>query len=70
MHLRCLAWCAPCVLLVGCVSGPNATEKSVPVGYHYYDAVHPGGVAQTSPQALYNASHGTWLWPPVSTDFP
>ena len=34
-------------------------------GYLYHDANHPNDVAQTSPEAIYNATHGTWLWPPA-----
>ena len=41
-----------------------------PLGYHYHDGTHIGGCAPASPQAIYNASHGTWLWPPQEMDTP
>jgi hypothetical protein len=41
-----------------------AAQAPPPIGYHYHDGTHPNDVAQTSPQAMYNAAHGTWLWPP------
>ena len=53
-------FCAVAVLLAGCAAdaGPR------PPGYLYHDGNHPGGVVGASPQAIYNATHGTWLWPP------
>ena len=55
-------------ILLGCAA-PASSNGAAP-GYVYQDANHPGGVAQASPQALHNAAHGVWLWPPQSTDWP
>jgi hypothetical protein len=57
------------ILLSGCAANPGvyagmAAQAPPPIGYHYHDSTHPNDVAQTSPQAMYNAAHGTWLWPP------
>jgi hypothetical protein len=57
-----------CIVLGGCAALPPAS--GIPVGYRYQDGNHPGGIAQASPQALYNAAHGVWLWPPQETDWP
>ena len=55
-------------ILLGCAAPTSNT--GAPAGYVYQDANHPDGVAQPSPQALYNAAHGVWLWPPQETDWP
>ena len=55
-------------VLLGC-AGPTP-NIGAPAGYKYQDANHPGGLAQASPQALYNAAHGVWLWPPQENDWP
>jgi hypothetical protein len=60
--------CGLGVLLAGCTAA--LPDNGAPVGYRYQDANHPGGMAQASPQALYNAAHGTWLWPPQEADWP
>jgi hypothetical protein len=75
MMSRVLAFCAACVLLTACdanngrtpeVAGPDG---SVVRTYTYYDANHLDGIsAQPSAQAIYNISHGTWLWPPATTN--
>ncbi len=76
LHFRHFTFAALCVLLAGCVSSPGASsdaasaQNGTPVGYHYYDANHPDGVHGASPQAIYNAAHGTWLWPPQDADVP
>jgi hypothetical protein len=51
------------LLLAGCATGSTAPSMA-PVGYQYYDVTHPSTVTAASPQAIYNATHGTWLWPP------
>jgi hypothetical protein len=45
-------------------------QGNVVHGYLYHDANHPDGLSPSSPQADYNASHGTWLWPPAVSDKP
>jgi hypothetical protein len=57
------------ILLSGCAANPGvsagvAAQWPPPIGYHYHDGSHPNDVSQASPQAIYNAAHGTWLWPP------
>ncbi|MGC1411597.1 MAG: hypothetical protein WA864_21935 [Acetobacteraceae bacterium] len=47
-----------------------SAQNGVPLGYRYHDANHPDGVKGASPQAIYNAAHGTWLWPPQDADVP
>jgi hypothetical protein len=72
MVLRFLPICAAGILLTGCAaeSGPSlsasAGQGNVVHGYMYQDANHPNGLSQSSPQADYNATHGTWLWPPAA----
>jgi hypothetical protein len=53
-------------LLAGCGANANAPDGRdvAKYGYLYHDAAHPGGSSQASPEAIYNATHGTWLWPP------
>ena len=41
-----------------------------PVGYAYHDGLHSDWVASPSQQALYNAAHGVWLWPPTDNGRP
>ena len=72
---RILSFCAAGIALTGCAAnvGPSpdtaaGTDNTVRT-YTYYDANHPGGVTgQPSAQAIYNVNHGTWLWPPASTN--
>jgi hypothetical protein len=55
------------ILSAGCAAGANGSVSDVArTGYLYHDANHPGGASLASPQAIYNASHGTWLWPPAA----
>ncbi len=59
------------LLLVGCAqNAPPApgieAAQNGPIGYHYYDNQHSNAINNPSPQALYNAQHGTWLWPPAT----
>ncbi len=69
---RCLALCALGALLAGCTTAPDAqaNAEGVPPGYRYHDGTHSSWVASPSPQALYNASHGVWLWPPMENGKP
>ncbi|HSZ89225.1 MAG TPA: hypothetical protein VK822_07595 [Acetobacteraceae bacterium] len=53
--------------------GPNAEAEGAVYGYRYHDANHTGDastVRQASPQAIYNATHGVWLWPPAESVRP
>jgi hypothetical protein len=65
-----------CVLPAGCVPrsdapvDPISAQNGAPFGYRYHDANHPDGVKNASPQAIHNAAHGTWLWPPQEADVP
>jgi hypothetical protein len=76
MHSRYLALCALCALALGCVPGPGvsvdpaSTQNDAQPGYRYHDANHPDGVQNASPQAVNNAAHGTWLWPPQESEVP
>jgi hypothetical protein len=76
MHSGYLVLCVLCVLPAGCVQDPDAsvdslsTQNGAPLGYRYHDANHPDGVGNASPKAIYNATHGTWLWPPQDADVP
>jgi hypothetical protein len=72
MMFRFLLACVAGFLLAGCTAAPGiaASQGTVARGYLYHDANHPNGVSQTSPQAEYNAAHGTWLWPPAENDRP
>jgi hypothetical protein len=76
MHSRYLALCVLCVLPAGCVPrsdapvDPISAHNGAPLGYRYHDANHPDGVKNASPQAIYNATHGIWLWPPQEADVP
>jgi hypothetical protein len=59
---------AGALLLAGCAADSDSrpSDQYLAVhGYWYHDANHPnGGGGQASPQAIYNATHGVWLWPP------
>jgi hypothetical protein len=67
---RCALLCVA-VLLAGCAADPASLScAGAPLGYHYHDGTHIGGYAPASPQAIYNASHGTWLWSPQEIDTP
>jgi hypothetical protein len=63
---------AAAALLSGCVAGSDPSTSGVAAeggvrGYWYHDTYHPNDViGQPSPQAIHNATHGTWLWPPSS----
>jgi len=35
-------------------------------GYWYHDNNHSNAPSRSSPSAVYNAAHGTWLWPPAN----
>jgi hypothetical protein len=63
--------CAVAMLLAGCAAGSGSQpDAGAPPGYRYYDANHPNDISHASAQAIYNASHGTWLWPPEIADWP
>jgi hypothetical protein len=67
-HLPLLA---AAVLITGCSVDPNPSPGGVAApnvvrGYWYHDGNHSNNVVGPSPQAIYNATHGTWLWPPGS----
>ena len=55
-------------LLAGCAADTRPSDQYLAVhGYWYHDANHPnGGGGQASQQAINNAVHGTWLWPPAT----
>jgi hypothetical protein len=62
---RCLAVCAIGALLAGCATSPAPlADADSPRGYWFHDGIRPNNVVSPSPQAIYNASHGVWLWPP------
>jgi hypothetical protein len=69
---RSLALLVVSISLAGCAANVRPPDQDLAQhGYWYHDANHPdGGGGQASPQAIYNATHGTWLWPPVMTDIP
>ena len=63
-----LALCLLGTSVAACTATPPpASTEGVVYGYRYYDANHPNYVSQPSPQAIYNATHGVWLWPPIDT---
>jgi hypothetical protein len=77
MIARFLSICAAgMILLTGCASGPSISPRAAvdqggpPHGYLYHDGNHPNDLSQASPQAEYNATHGTWLWPPQLNERP
>lgn len=61
-----------CTLLAGCATtGRPSDQYLAEYGYWYHDANHQGGRgAAASPQAIYNATHNTYLWPPAEVDIP
>jgi hypothetical protein len=61
-----------CTLLAGCAASARPSDEYLAEhGYWYHDANHEGGGGgAASPQAIYNATHGTWLWPPAEVDIP
>jgi hypothetical protein len=73
---RFLPFCVAGIFLTGCAAAPgssfspSAGQGNVVHGYVYHDANHPDGLSLSSPQADYNANHGTWLWPPAVSDKP
>jgi hypothetical protein len=69
---RILAFCAICALLTGCGTAPDpsAGTPGAVRGYLYHDALHPNDIVSPSPQAIYNANHGVWLWPPSEVGRP
>jgi hypothetical protein len=70
MRLRYLSAGAG-ILLAGCAVGAGQPVGDVTrTGYLYHDANHPAGSAPASPQAIYNATHSIWLWPPAENDKP
>jgi hypothetical protein len=58
------------LLLAGCAqntAAPNMeASQNTPSGYRYYDNQHPNAINNPSPEAIYNAQHGTYLWPPAT----
>lgn len=60
------------ISLAGCAASARPSDQALAQhGYWYQDANHPdGGGGQASAQAVHNATHGTWLWPPAATDIP
>jgi hypothetical protein len=66
----------PCVaagiLLAGCMADARPSDQELATrGYWYHDANHPDGSSgHASPQAIYNATHRIWLWPPAQNDIP
>ncbi len=69
---RLVAVVAAGALLVGCAPNARSSDQELALhGYWYHDANHQdGGSGQASPQAIYNATHGIWLWPPAENDTP
>jgi hypothetical protein len=76
MVLRFLPFCAAALFVTGCAAdsgsslSASASQGNIVHGYLYHDANHPDGINLSSPQADYNAAHGTWLWPPAASDKP
>ncbi|HXA24643.1 MAG TPA: hypothetical protein VNW90_20325 [Acetobacteraceae bacterium] len=74
-RIRILPFCAAGIALAGCAAnvGPSpdaaAGADNVVRTYTYYDANHLASIdGQPSAQAIYNVNHGTWLWPPASSN--
>ena len=68
---RILTICVAGIALTGCAAnvGPSPDADNAVRTYTYYDANHPDGISgQPSTQAIYNINHGTWLWPPASSN--
>jgi hypothetical protein len=63
---------AAATLLAGCTADARPSDQELARrGYWYHDGNHEGGTSgQASPQAIYNATHGVWLWPPAENDIP
>jgi hypothetical protein len=59
-------------LLSGCAANDRPSEEYLAAhGYWYHDGNHEGGSSgSATPQAQYNAIHGTWLWPPAEVEKP
>jgi len=71
MTSRWLACVVAVMLLAGCMADAGNPDQAIVPGYRYHDANHTGGPSgNASPQAIYNATHGTWLWPPAENDKP
>jgi len=60
------------MLLAGCAANDRPSDEYLAAhGYWYHDGNHEDGASgSASPQAQYNAIHGTWLWPPTEVDIP
>jgi len=60
------------MLLAGCATNDRSSDQYLAEhGYWYHDANHTDGASgSSSPQARYNAIHGTWLWPPAEVGKP
>ena len=60
------------MLLAGCAASGRPSEQYLAEhGYWYHDGNHEDGASGfASPQAMYNAIHGTWLWPPAEIEKP
>jgi hypothetical protein len=60
------------VLLAGCTAAERPSGQELALrGYWYHDANHQGGASgQATPEAVYNAIHGVWLWPPAENARP
>ncbi len=60
------------VLLAGCTAAGRPSDAELAAhGYWYHDANHQDGASgHATPQAIYNATHGVWLWPPAEVDIP
>ena len=56
-----------CALLAGCAADGRPPDAYLAQhGFWYHDGNHQDGASgSASPQAIYNATHGTWLWPPA-----
>ena len=69
---RHLLFVAAGILLAGCAANARPSDAELAAhGYWYHDANHMDGPSgQASPQAIYNTTHGIWLWPPANTDIP
>ena len=72
MTCRFVSFVFIAILLAGCAANAGTSyERNVAAyGYLYHDGNHNGGSSQASPQAIQNATHGTWLWPPAEGDIP
>jgi hypothetical protein len=58
--------------LAGCTADGRPSDQDLALrGYWYHDANHQGGASgETTPQAIYAATHGVWLWPPAENTRP